>query len=217
MTKVLTVSRTFPAFHPKAGQPTHFVEKLIESFLTLGDIEITDEQLKLCSWNVMRPDVWEKWHTIRVGNNWKVGDTFSPRVWSGKPYNSPQITIAPDIRVEKVWPIEMYIQSGNGVTQLYIYNVCEGSKHKTKWINGTVKEIHDYYVDCTVWHRNELDFNNPHLHIPLRNILAKNDGLSIADFADWFLLSPDLEKGDFGVFDRKFSGQIICWNKNIKY
>ncbi|MDQ6477814.1 hypothetical protein [Dyadobacter sp. LHD-138] len=107
MTKVLTYSRTFPAFHPKKGQPTHFVEKLIEGFLELGDIEITDDQLNLCDFSVMRPDVWSKYTTIRAGNNWKAGDMFSPRVWSGKPYNSPQIIIAPDIRIEKVWDVEV--------------------------------------------------------------------------------------------------------------
>ena len=49
-----------------------------------------------------------KWHTIRTGNRWKVGDYFSPRVWSGRPYNSPQIEIAPPIKVEKIWSFELF-------------------------------------------------------------------------------------------------------------
>lgn len=48
-----------------------------------------------------------KHHTIRAGKRWKVGDKFSPRVWSGKPYNSKQIVIAPDIEIKKVWDIEI--------------------------------------------------------------------------------------------------------------
>lgn len=44
-----------------------------------------------------------KGHTIRAGNRWKAGDWFSPRVWSGKPYNSKMITIAPDIEVVRVY------------------------------------------------------------------------------------------------------------------
>jgi hypothetical protein len=48
-----------------------------------------------------------KYHTIRTGNRWLVGDTFSPRVWSGKPYNSKQVTIAPDIEIKKVFSFEI--------------------------------------------------------------------------------------------------------------
>lgn len=36
----------------------------------------------------------------------KVGDKFSPRVWSGKPYRSKMITIAPDIEVKQIWDFE---------------------------------------------------------------------------------------------------------------
>ena len=46
-----------------------------------------------------------KYHTIRAGHRWKVGDYFSPRVWSKKAYHSPQIIIGPDIEVKKTWDI----------------------------------------------------------------------------------------------------------------
>ena len=46
-------------------------------------------------------------HTIRSGNRWKVGDWFSPRIWSGKPYRSPQTTIYDDVEVKKVWDFEI--------------------------------------------------------------------------------------------------------------
>jgi hypothetical protein len=48
-----------------------------------------------------------KYHTIRAGHHFKVGDFFSPRVWSGKPYASKQIQFAPDIAVKKVWDFEI--------------------------------------------------------------------------------------------------------------
>lgn len=160
MAKIITFSRTFPAYHPKAGQPTHFVEKLIEGFLALGDVEITDEQLQLCDFKIMRPDIWEKWHTIRAGHRWKAGDVFSPRVWSGKPYNSPMITIAPDITIEKVWNVE-------------------------------VDEDGCFWVYCNREGKDILDE------------VAQNDGLSRKDMLDWF--------------DTPFTGQIICWNRNIEY
>ena len=50
-----------------------------------------------------------KSHTIRAGNRWKVGDWFSPRVWSGKPYQSKQIIIAPDIEVKSVQEIKIEV------------------------------------------------------------------------------------------------------------
>jgi len=130
MTKVLTFSRTFPANHPKAGQCTYFVEKFWNSFnLEAYDqtflMDYSDE-IKLSlnkkvhtshihnfffSLNQhQREGLGPKHHTIRTGNNWKVGDKFSPRVWSGKPYNSPQITIAPDIEILKVWKFDCDIE-----------------------------------------------------------------------------------------------------------
>ena len=36
MAKVITVSQKFPASHPKAGQPTHFVEKI---WCSLGGVQ----------------------------------------------------------------------------------------------------------------------------------------------------------------------------------
>ena len=38
-------------------------------------------------------------------------------------------------------------------------------------------------------------------------ILAKNDGLTIKDMEDWFEVSKK----------RYFEGQVISWNKEIKY
>ena len=52
-----------------------------------------------------------KFHTLRAGSRWKVGDKFSPRVWSGKPYKSKQIIIAPDIEIKKIWNVEIFIAS----------------------------------------------------------------------------------------------------------
>jgi len=103
MSRVLTFSRTFPAYHPKAGQPTFFVEKITKNLHHLGTPpwDIPDEIFTTEIYYI----VDSKRHTIRSGNRWKVGDKFSPRVWSGKPYQSKQIIIAPDIEVKKVFDI----------------------------------------------------------------------------------------------------------------
>lgn len=100
MSKVITFSRQFPSYHPRKGEPTYFVEKVLKSLDSIGihPFEIPCE-MSLDQYATCLP----KHHTIRAGNRWKVGDWFSPRVWSGKPYNSKQIQFAPDIQVKKVW------------------------------------------------------------------------------------------------------------------
>lgn len=85
MSKVITFSRIFPAHHPKAGQPTYFVEKLITSFdqTQLGFEQILKfpasplgQIVDLKIFDSCQP----KHHTIRAGHRFKVGDKFSPRV-----------------------------------------------------------------------------------------------------------------------------------------
>ena len=160
MSKVITFSRTFPAYHPKAGLPTYFVEKLLASIGRHNFDEEREFNPRL-SLDMFDP----KHHTIRAGNRWKVGDWFSPRVWSGKPYNSKQIVIAPDIEIKKVWEFE--------IKGSYVY------------LNGEFKTKH--MITLTE--------------------MAKNDGLSIVDFARWFKYPCHPH----------FIGQIICWNENINY
>lgn len=99
MSKVIMFSRVFPAYHPKKGEPTFFVEKLL----------ISRQGKDICSQNFgFDADKFEpKHHTIRSGHRFKVRDYFSPRVWSDKPYRSKQIIIAPDIKIEKVFDFKI--------------------------------------------------------------------------------------------------------------
>lgn len=111
MARVITFSTVFPSYHPKAGQPTYFVEKLICGFLELDKPGYGTEDIKYLRdkkvLKVSNLTTENKYHTIRAGHRWKVGDKFSPRVWSGVPYNSPQIIIGPDIEILKIWPFGM--------------------------------------------------------------------------------------------------------------
>ena len=117
MSKVLTFSRVFPSYHPRKGEPTYFVEKITRSLHEQG-LKPWDILNKIFS-NEMYYICEAKHHTIRVGHRWKVGDKFSPRVWPGKPRQSKQIIIAPDIEVKKVWDFEskggwIYLKSKDG-------------------------------------------------------------------------------------------------------
>ena len=88
MSKVITFSRVFPAYHPKAGQPTGFVEKLWQSLLIVNkENEGFKSELFVLSRNEMLLKEHSHWwttnpipknHTIRAGHRWKVGDKFSP-------------------------------------------------------------------------------------------------------------------------------------------
>jgi hypothetical protein len=167
MSKVITFSRYFQKSHPKAGEPTYFVEKLWKS---LGNEFVEKEAISIAaSFTDLRKDSVNdfgamkdihfnrimsfepKLHTIRGGQRFKVGDKFSPRVWTDKPYNSPQSKIADDLEVKKVFSIRVFVQDFG---KLGLQSVIT--------INGK-------------------DFQNIEL-------LAKNDGLSQQDFLNWFIL-----------------------------
>lgn len=169
MAKVITLARTFMNDHPRAGEPTCFVEKVLNT-LHDHDIHMTFAHLidlnekKIKSGKLSKNQLWDFWynldfenvdqrkpHTIRNGHRFKQGDMVSLRVWSGKPYNSPQIIIAPDVEIKKVYPI----QTWKGYS---IFTVDGIDRHPL-----TIAEI------------------------------AKNDGLTTDDFLSWFKFPSDFE------------------------
>lgn len=125
--KVLTFSRTFPAHHPKAGQPTWFVEKVWKSLwdsstgLTnplVGFVEQYDAVFP-CEYkrgeNIHQHA--PKHHTIRARQDVKVGDKFSCRVWSNAPYRSKQVEFA-QVEVKKTWDFVIDLRCHNSVTHI---------------------------------------------------------------------------------------------------
>lgn len=92
--KVIMVSKQFPKYHPKSGQPTHFVQKILHSLLPSGYKPITE---------IGNP---AKYHTIRAGERWKVGEMASIRIWTGLPYRSKQEEIC-KVEIKKVWRFEI--------------------------------------------------------------------------------------------------------------
>lgn len=110
MAKVRTFSRVFPSYHPKAGQQTHFVEQIWNSLRELNlPLPKKADFTKEFMWSISPLSNFGcKHHTIRAGNHFEPGDYFSPRVWTGKPYCTKQIIIAPDIQVKQTWHFEMH-------------------------------------------------------------------------------------------------------------
>lgn len=168
-------ARTFPAYHPKKGLPTNFIQKIWAN----PHIEPMNADL-LGLEHIGRKNAFlAKGHTIRAGNRWKVGDYFKPLVWSGIPYRSKTIQIASPIMVERVWEIEIARYGSGWQTALNGSRLIYAQEENIISGDG------------------------------IMNSLAKNDGLSIIDFLDWFRGKPSE--------DQYFMGQIICWNKSIDY
>ena len=119
--KFIMCSRTFPAGHPRKGEPTYFVEKiwncfrmgfaLPDSYRQWVDRYIPllkgDEYLNSTAVRGFKP------HTIRPGSRFKPGEIVSLRVWSGLPYRTKQIEFA-QVEVKKTWSIEINNRFGAG-------------------------------------------------------------------------------------------------------
>ena len=113
MSKVIISSTVFPKYHPKAGQPTHFVEKIFAGLADCQPDWEMPEDFTEYDWYAYYNCEEPKFHTIRKGNRWKVGDKFSPRIWSGKPYCSKQLTFSADIEIKKVFSFTKDLISPN--------------------------------------------------------------------------------------------------------
>lgn len=102
-------SITFPPCHPRAGQPTYFVEKINKFLLAYDQNIFSAEVPDITGSDTDQMDsqrlIFPKSHTIRRGHRWKINDFFSPRYWSGPPYRSKQMLISDDLQVKKIWDI----------------------------------------------------------------------------------------------------------------
>lgn len=186
MSRVITYSRVFPAYHPKAGQPTNFIRKILKARHLSGHLSAFDilkisreiglmglQDLQSVHRFLSDPSQKPKHTTIRAGKNWKVGDKFSPRAWSAKPYASKQLHLGPDITISDVHDFELRFQG----SFRHIYMDGE--------LFGEINPMDDGKFDVT----GDLF------------TMASNDGLDLPDLMGWF--------------NKPFVGQIICWTPNL--
>lgn len=142
--KVITFSRNFPAYHPRKGEPTYFVEKIWAGLADSTDRVQGSVDMDFHQYYNGVP----KWHTIRAGNRWKVGDWFSPRFWSGKPYASKQSLITEPLEIKKIWNFEFY-----GMTIWLNDKVLN-----TLEVSEIAKNDGLSYVDFISWFKKSLPF-----------------------------------------------------------
>lgn len=195
MSKVMAFSQSYPAYHPKAGNHTHFVEKL---WLGLYHSELISAS-RLCELsresgiggldmnNIRKCDFEPKLHTIRGGKRWKAGDKLSPRVWRGKAYQKAKDENGKVIEKTKENPTPSQIIICHDIEVKKTYDFCikeldfDGEPAGRIYIEGKLVEPEKLFR------------------------LAKNDGLTVEDFLAWF------------KFPMEFSGQIICFSEKIEY
>lgn len=117
MSRVLTFSRQYPVGHPKAGEPTWFVEKIVSNLMQTNQEYFMSHARELIDAQYLDPrkffEVGQKGHTCREGHHWQVGDKFSPRIWTFQPYRSKQLAIGPDVEVVAVW--NMFVEATGAV------------------------------------------------------------------------------------------------------
>ena len=159
ITYYLTLSQTFPATHPRKGEPTYFKEKLHNSLLWNKGMNVGYALNP--SYAVPQDQPQMKLHTIRANYPlWKKrfeqilrGEAvLSIRQWSGKPYASKQIEIA-----------RLTTDDGIGIQKLEFKELPHFAEEK---------RVYELYIDgeivCKI--------------MPL----ATNDGLSYEDWIAWF-------------------------------
>jgi hypothetical protein len=82
------VAKTFPKYHPQAGELTLFKPQILNSI----EHGINDP--------------WTKHHTIRSGKKVKVGDVLILEEWSGEPYRS-KVDFLAKVEVVKTWDFKI--------------------------------------------------------------------------------------------------------------
>ena len=108
-TYVITLSQTFPAKHPKAGQPTEFGNQVLNAVWRSHNMSVGFPQLGM-KLHTIRENYnlwWKRFYQIQNGKA-----CLSIRQWSGKPYHSKQIEVckltkADGIGLQKIYLTEM--------------------------------------------------------------------------------------------------------------
>lgn len=124
---ILTLCKSFPVTHSRAGEPTGFEDKLKAG-----------EKIHTIRYNAK--GVWEeRYQGIKSGRKY-----LSVREWTGRPYNSEQREFA---QYEKI------------------------GLQKVTMANSSTDAYPQIWIDDK--------------QVPIQ-VVAKNDGLSVEDFVEWF-------------------------------
>lgn len=199
--KVIMVSRTFPAYHPKAGQPTYFVEKILN---------VTDKhnyyfvKCEKCGWmgssNLCAGGG-------QIADTGDYEDCLCPKCFNSSLKDID--FLEEEYYLGKFQPKHHTIRAGKRFKDgdMASLRVWSGKPYRSKPIEIAQVEVKvwDFSLKIDsfgVFTRRGYDFPSAQITTSIFEI-AKNDGLSLQDFDDWF--------------PKPFQGQIICWNLKLEY
>ena len=162
-TYVLTLSKTFPAKHPRKGEPTNFDAQVLNSVWSAHNMSLRYMKFGI------------KLHTIR--ENYALWSKrfeqidegkacLSIRYWIGKPYHSKQFEIC-----------KLTKEDGIGLQEAYIESVQYGSNG----MNLSLMIVGGYNTppfEPLLWQIQEPIVDG--------ETIAKNDGLSLQDWLPFF-------------------------------
>ena len=157
-THVLIVSRYFPATHKRKGEPTFFVDKVLHRSATVGLDDI--ERLKPFDIDMFM-NCEPKLHTIRA--NYALWSKRIKEVQEGKAVLSV-----------RYWAGRPYHKDENGIGQVEVFKLDKDSVVGIQKIEFSRTDFHFPIIDG--WQGGHINPDN----------LAKNDGLSLDDFKEWF-------------------------------
>jgi len=170
ITYVITVSRTFPATHPRKGEKTLFVAKITEMLRSTAERQILAPKLHTIRVNY---PLWKKrFEKIESGEA-----CLSLRYWSGQPYRSKQIEFAvltreDGIGIQKITMRREQLQDH----VLYGARILDNGD---LWPNNLTGEN---IIQCPV------------------DTYARNDGLTPDDFIAWFAPTFEKALKKYGIF-----------------
>ena len=116
MFRVMTFAKTFPKYHPNAGEPTHFKTKIEMSSCFQPNSVMEGQEGEIH---------YVKFHTIRAGHRWNVGEMFLPRQWSEMPYTSKQESLGEDMTILKIWGFMIDIESDGSFSYWILGDRCQ--------------------------------------------------------------------------------------------
>lgn len=146
--KVLTFNRHFPKGHSREGQPTFFVEQILNSILprplSVGLQELPEAAKDYINDFMVIDGSKKKHHTIRAGARFKPGDWASLRIWSDKPYRSKQIEFA-QVEIKRVWPFAVHVVGNELLWQIPGIGSSDNLSNNLKIIAGNDGlEVNDF-------------------------------------------------------------------------
>lgn len=210
-------SNKFPAYHPKKGKATRFIESFFWGMLLSNQYNEVDRKIKeLKEHSVYNTPINDrlasftpKKHTIREGFKRKKGEVMSPRVWSGKPYYSKQIILGADITLHHVYNFS--IAKEKNIYTVQIVGEYNSMMFKVRINLDELRVRHGFSTEEKTASR---DYKTGDLFF---DKMTANDGLNTIDFINWFFLPRKRFKKNVPRDFSNFMGQILCWHQDDVY